>query len=722
VLLDAAYSEVEGFAQIVVGHFEEDRLKIDRQRWFTVPEELAKVEELAARHAASNVYFTVSTFKEKTRTNENTVKTQFLWVDADTCAPENFRVPPTFVVETSPKRYQCYWMLERPVKSERAATLVHKIATAHQDQGCDISSWTPNKLMRVPGSTRDKGDGDPFTVTLVSNSAEQHLLKDLEAAYHDVVVEKHSTVMATDMGELPERAYVTQLIPGELMETFLGGNFVPEKRSEARYQFEADLIRHGLTREEVFVAVQMAAKGRLDKFAQQGRPEYLWHEVCKVAQEVADEENAEVTPGVSLTPTDIDFLSESERLFVADNPTFIEDYVEWVRSRSPRSAEVYQRTLALVVLSSVYGSWAYIRPQWGKMSLNLWCILAGDTTSTRKTTAKSLALNLIRSWEARAGLKIEIGSDTTSEGLTKLLSDRDGLVSLFHRDEFHGFIKEMFTKNYLSGMMEYFTALYDGEVPQTIRATTGTSNDKIVTTIFNFIAMGIPGDISKILNTSNFASGFLPRFLWVVADTPDWEPDHEGVVQIVEDDSWKGNLDEVGMAFRNDFELARRKWNSTSPKQIVFTDDAWQRWNQWKIDSKRFIMGVPNEKILEPARDRMSYSILKASALLAIHDRSEMVTMEHLLPILAQSELWFRDLIKMANSIASSDFEARSDQIEMMIAAAGGTLAAKDVYKAFKNLRKGEVDENINSLKAQGRIKPGKKVNGHETLVAGMEV
>jgi len=174
------------------------------------------------------------------------------------------------------------------------------------------------------------------------------------------------------------------------------------------------------------------------------------------------------------------------------------------------------------------------------------------------------------------------------------------------------------------------------------------------------------------------------------------------------------------MGFRNDFELARRKWNSTAPKQMVFEDNAWERWNQWKIDSKRFIMGVPNESILEPARDRMSYSILKAAALLAIHDRAETVTLDHLLPVLAQSELWFRDLIKMANSIASSDFEARSDQIEMMIAAEGGTLAAKNVYKAFKNLRKGEVDENLNSLKAQGRIKPGIR-EGHEVLVAGME-
>ena len=126
MLLDAAYSEAEGFIQIVVGHFEEDRLKIDRQRWFTVPAELPRVEEFCERHAASNVYFTVSTFTEKTRTNENTKQTQLIWVDADTCAPQNFRVPPTFVVETSPERYQCYWLLQRPVRAgvSRLRTIV----------------------------------------------------------------------------------------------------------------------------------------------------------------------------------------------------------------------------------------------------------------------------------------------------------------------------------------------------------------------------------------------------------------------------------------------------------------------------------------------------------------------------------------------------------------------------------------------------------------------
>lgn len=727
MLLDAAYSEAEGFIQIVVGHFEEDRLKIDRQRWFTVPAELPRVEEFCERHAASNVYFTVSTFTEKTRTNENTKQTQLIWVDADTCAPQNFRVPPTFVVETSPERYQCYWLLQRPVRADRAATLVHKIATAHQDQGCDISSWTPNKLMRVPGSIRDKGDGESFVVTLTESTGETHTIAALEKAYADIEVAKVRTLLATDMGTLPERAYVAGLIPAEFMDTFTGGNYAKDKRSEARYQFEADLLRHGLTREEVYVATQMAANGRLDKFAQQGRPEYLWHEVCKVAQEVEDERHAPVTPGVSLAPIDVDFLTTEERLFVADNPTFVEEYVEWVRHRSPRSAEVYQRTLAFMVLSSVYGNWAYVRPQFDRMYLNFWCIIVGDTTATRKSTARRLALGLVRGWESRTGLKIEVGSDATSEGLTKLLSERDGQVSLFHRDEFHGFVKEMFTKNYLSGMPEYLTSLYDGEVPQTIRATKDAGNDKVVSTVFNFLGMGVPGGkagqkgIADVLNTSNFSSGFLPRFVWAVAETPDWEEDHEFVSQVVEDGEWHGEVDQIAMQFRNDFELARRKWASTTPKQIVFTDEAWDRWNQWKIDSKRFIMGVPNEGIVEPARDRMSYSILKAAALLAIHDRADKVGLEHLLPVIAQSELWFRDLIKMANSIASSDFEARSDQIEMMVAAAGGTLAAKNVYKAFKNLRKGEVDENINSLKAQGRVKTDRE-NGHDVLVAGMEV
>lgn len=719
MLLDATYGDAEGFAQITVGHFEDDKLKIDRQRWFSVPAELGKLKDFVQRNADSDVYFTTSVFSEKTRTNDNAVRAHIIWIDADTCAPENFRVPPTFSVETSPGKWQCYWLLDAPVPSTQASTLVHKISQAHKDQGADVSSWTANKIMRVPGTSHTK-TGQRHEVSLTENTGEVFAIKDLEKAYKDIKVADSVTVNPEDMGELPDKTEVASKIPGHLLDTFTGGNYVEHKRSEARYQFELELLRHGFTKEEVFVATQNAAGGRLDKFSQEGRPDYLWREICKAEQAIFVDVAGETAP--SFTTEDVvEFLDAEEREFVENNPTFIDEYTGWAKTRSPQSAETYHRTLSLVVLSCIYGSWAYVKTPYGEEKLNLWALIVGDSTSTKKSTSKNLALSVIRGWERRANKSIIIGSDATSEGLVKTLAERDGLVSLLHRDEFHGWIKEMYTKNYLSGLQEVLTDLYDGLVPKSIRATKDSGNDKDATTIFNMMMMGTPKEVSSALNTSNFSSGFLPRYVWAVAETPEWKPEDEHVDLTMDDEDEEQPIDEQAMKFRNDFELARRAWNSTKPKRMRISPEANERWNQWKVDSKRHIMGMHNEDILNPGRDRMSWSVIKSAALLAIHDRSDTVQMKHLLPVLAQSELWMFDLIKMANSIASSDFEDRSNKIEMMVAQAGGEIELKKVYQAFKTLPTGNVDENIRSLEFQGKVKTiprsGKRflTNGTET-------
>jgi len=708
MLLEAAYSDTPGFAQIVVGHYETGKLCIDRQRWFEMPGEYLRLVEFVEANTASDVYYTPSTFSVKERHVDSTKFARLVWADADTCTPDKFRAEPTFVVETSPDRYQCYWLLDADADTTAASELSHRISYAHADEGCDVSSWPANKLMRVPGTTHGKTE-DHHVVTIRPPSGLLYSFAELDALYSDIEVPSVIRVDEFERGDLPSPDAVLNGIPGHLMETFTGGNFVPEKRSEARWQFETELFRDGATREFVFAAVKMAAGGRLEKFTSQGRESDLWREVCKAYTSVQGDD-LPLEPGGPMVsaPVEVSFLSDAERRWVEDNPTFIEQYVDWVKTCSPQSAETYQRSLAFMVLSCVYGNWAYLKPQFGPMKLNLWFLIVGPTTATRKSTARRLALSLVHRWEKRAGTRIDIGSDATGEALTKTLSDRDGLVSLFHRDEFQGFLKEIYTKNYMSGLADELTNLYDGHVKQVLRNSKDSGNDKRAETVFNMLAMGIEEKISATLTTDNFASGFLPRYLWSVADAPPWVPEDEHVGQDTDDEETTDiGLDLVASGFIMSFERARRKWNSTKPKRLLFDDDAWERWNEWKVESKRFIRGLPNETIMEPARDRMAFSVLKAAGLLAIHDCSSTVSLEHLLPVLRQAEDWFQDMMRMANAIASSDFEAKADEIERMVAQAGGTLSLRKVYGSpkFKGARVGEVDEHIRSLVAQGRLR-----------------
>ena len=706
VLLEAAYADTAGFVEIVAGHYEGDKLAIDRTRWFEVPSQFAQITEFCEAHTDSDLYWTPSAYRSKERHVDTATVARVVWVDADTCHPSKFRATPSFVVQTSPKRYQCYWLLDRDEPAAKVSELVHRIAVAHKDDGCDASSWPVNKLMRVPGSTHTK-TAKHHAVKTTDMTGEVFTFDELNALYADIEVPDVIQVEDAEMGQLPTKAEVASQIPVQLIDTFTGGNFIPEKRSEARWQFETELFRFGFPREFVYAAVVAAAGGRLEKFTSQGRSKDLWREICKAHAAVGDGV-AEANPHVIAVP-EVSFLSDAERRWVEENPTFISEYVEWVHSRSPQAAETYQRSLAIMVLSCVYGNWAYVLPQHGRMYLNQWFIVVGDTTATRKSTSRNLAMSIVKKWQTRAGTTIDIGSDVTGESLITKLAERDGQVSLFHRDEFQGFLRELYTKNYLSGLIETMTLLYDGFVPKVLRMTKGSGNDKDATTVFNMLMLGITEEVAKSLTTKNFASGFLPRFSWSVADSPEWKPEHEYVGQRDEDTEVDLGGDLVAAKFISQFELARRAWNSTKPKQIKFEADAWERWNEWKIESKRFIRGLPNESIMDPGRDRMSYTILKSASLLALHDRSKTVTLDHLLPALEQAEWWFKDMMRMANMIASSDFEAKADRIESLIAANGGTLARSKVYASaeFKSMRIGEVDEHIRSLMAQGRVSSG---------------
>lgn len=720
MLLEAAYADTSGFVEIVSGHYEADKLAIDRTRWFETPGEYDRLVEFCEANTDKDLYWTPSAYRVKERHTEAATVTRIVWVDADLCLPKNFRATPSFVVTTSPKKYQCYWMLDRDEPTARVSELIHRMAIAHKEQGCDPSSWPVNKLMRVPGSTHSK-TAKHHTVKLTDSTGEVYTLSDLEALYADVDLPAVIEIENAEMGELPSKEEVASQIPVQLLDTFTGGNFIPEKRSEARWQFETELFRFGFPREFVYAAVIAAAGGRLEKFTSQGRSGDLWREVCK-AHSAVDGGIIDANPRIVASP-EISFLSDAERIWVEENPGFIEEYVAWVHSRSPQAAETYQRSLAFMVLSCVYGNWAYVLPQHGRMDLNQWFIVVGDTTATRKSTSRNLALSIIKKWETRAGITVDIGSDVTGESLITKLAERDGQVSLFHRDEFQGFLRELYTKNYLSGLIETMTLLYDGFVPKVLRMTKGSGNDKDARTIFNMLMLGITKEVAASLTTKNFASGFLPRFSWSVADSPEWKEEHEHVDQRDEDTEVDLGGDLMAAKFVSQFELARRAWNSTKPKQIKFEADAWERWNVWKIESKRFIRGLPNESIMDPGRDRMSYTILKAAALLALHDRSKTVKLEHLLPVLEQAEWWFKDMMRMANMIASSDFEAKADKIESLIAANGGTLARSKVYASaeFKGMRIGEVDEHIRSLMAQGRVSPGTEKGRAVLKVAQMD-
>jgi hypothetical protein len=104
-------------------------------------------------------------------------KLAFLWADLDICHPDKLKVAPSIVVESSPGRWQAYWLLAEPIDKYGAENIAHRIAYWHKDDGCDQSGWDLTQLLRVPGTPNYKYDDKP-TVEVVEWSERRYRPED----------------------------------------------------------------------------------------------------------------------------------------------------------------------------------------------------------------------------------------------------------------------------------------------------------------------------------------------------------------------------------------------------------------------------------------------------------------------------------------------------------------------------------------------------------------
>lgn len=716
---DALYGDATGYIEIVTDQF-------TTERWFEWPREANTVVKYCELRVDEDVYCSTTLFSEKRRLSENATEGRVLYADADTCAPENFRVKPSISVQTRPGRWHCYWMLDQMHTAEEVSEVSHKIAAAHKEQGCD-GGWIQTKLLRVPGTVNTK-DAVPYRIT-ASYTGEIYSLGEVDQAYADISLERVAQIEDELSDTLPPLMDALGKMPDELWDLYAeevppGGSW-----SERMWKLQLELFRAGLNKEEVFVIARKAKCNKygeesVGKQTQTGLPiprrsdpdGVLWKEVLKASQAyTSDIHTSEVVVSepvreVVSHANSFVFLTDSEREWVRNNPNFVDEFTDWVGTRSPQSAEVYRRTLAYMLLSCVYGSKALIKFQFAKVYLNLWGFLLGETTATKKTTVVRLMFEILKQWEEIEGDQIYVGDDFTAEGLNKALAERSGKVSLLRRDEVDGLFRELLTKNYLSGTAETMTSLYDGEIRVSLRATAGAGQSSRSETVFNFLGYGTDRGVSEVLTVKQFHTGFMIRPVWAVADAPPWRAEDEYLMIPDEDEDEDGGYQEVDpqvIVFCNQFTKAKRAIERFGkPARMKITKEAQTRLNQWQRESHETIDGKKNQEYIDPSRQRLAISMMKSAALLAVHEGTNTIGIGHVLHVIAQSELWFRDMVRTIDSVAASEFEGKVNAVETFVAAsADGRVQLPKVYNRFAGYTVGQVDEFIKSLEQQARIK-----------------
>lgn len=702
--LKAIYGETSGWVAIVNRNPETD--KIDSEAYRHWPEDQAYLAKYCQLRADEDTYCTVALFHDKHRTNDDVLaQANVVWADADTCDPSNFRVTPSIIVETSPGRWHVWWVLDETVNAGEAARVSQKIAYAHRDQGCDLG-WFVSKILRVPGTTNRKDPNNPHRVTVEYTGA-VYTLSELDQAYSEVnatgeVVHLDDKMPAflslSELKELEQR--VIKNSPYENLYTT-----PPDTDwSNKLFRFQFDLFREGLTAREVFTLSKHSA---CNKFARDGRPDTdLWRTVQNAYHKYV----GELESAVGLEPHRVavlssvpSFLTEKERDHVESTENIIDRYVQWVAQRTD-AAPTYNRSLAYLLLSCVFGNRGYLPDPYGKQFLNLWLLILGPSTATRKTTAKKIALAILHDFENRAlqGDRIDIASDITKEGLGKELGERDGKVSLVQTDEVAGMFREFYAKNYQTGTLTYLTDLYEGSVPVALRATKDAGQKNRVSTVFNMLGIGIPEDVAEVLTEKDFESGFLMRMLWSVADAPPRQPGSDDYP-----DEPEGFTDDAAEVSRWAADLTRRasRFSMETPSKIRIDPQARKRYNLW-AESIRQHAEKSQNRALNSAVSRLQHSVRKSAALLAMYDGVTIIQPIHLLIALKQAEFWYADLLRMLHMVSSSSYERLLDQVEAFISGGtNGTQKDAMIRRKFAGLRPQEIAEVLLSLERQGRIR-----------------
>lgn len=710
--LESVLGEGAGYATIVT---KDSKGVPTVQKFFSYPDELEEMIAYAERYKEEDVYFSPIVYYEQRRIRENAKSVSVVYADADTCNPSNFLVEPSISVQTSKDRWHCYWVLDSASDPQRVANLAKQIAYAHRDQGCDVSGWNPTKLLRV-ASTSNMKYSERFRVSATTTGT-IYSIDEIEAVYKDVVVESIPELANLPMPEeTPELLKVLSKIASnpEILSLYMEEPGLNTDMSKMLWRLELELFRQGLSLEEVFTVAKHA---KCNKYHHPSRPKRLdadgdlWREVQRAHQSFTQAIHSQepLEDDTADFERKIDFLTASEREVVSATSTFVDKYCAWTRKKTDGAIE-YQIAGAFTVLSAAFSDIGAAAPKYGKMGLNLWFMLLGETTRSRKSTSRSLMLKMLTAYEKLVGYQIDIGSNATGEALVKHLAGRDKMTSLFHRDEVQGMFKEFVTKTYMAAAADQYTELYDGKVPVMLRSTGANTGIKALQTEraeTNFIMylMGITSKVAEILTVDYFRSGFLARFIYVVADAPERTRESEDLSQADQYATFVQD-DEMESLVRNLFDTATwwQKKGGPFPRPVFMSEEALARFNQFKWEMGDYTNGHANEESIEPSRQRLALSAWKIAVLLALYDRSERVELKHVLVAIHYCEAWFANLVRMAGAISASEWQREVDSLEALIATRGGRIRYEEAFKKFGSKKKREFDDMIESLHSQARI------------------
>jgi len=682
-----------------------------QEKYYSYPDSLDDVLEDIDRHfLTDNVYFCPTLFTEPKGVKQNITHSKVVWADLDTCHWERMKVEPTIVLETSPKRYQAFWVLNDLSLAVDVEPVNKAIAYYHADQGCDRSGWDLTQMLRVPGTKNHKYIPDMFDVRIEHvDPTNSYALSDFSIypAAEEIDTPDYPDPKGLEKFGTAEDIYEAHRLSINPRAWMLYTNVPTGDWSKALWQLELLLFAAGLSREEVFL---IAKDSNCNKYKRDGRSDkFLWKEVCRAEVEAKKPAHTPVDDGT--VESEIvwalpDILSDEERRYCAKNPTFVEEYVEWAKTIGD-AAWQYHQAGAFVILSSLLSGAVRLPTSFGTVMPNLWFMILADTTLTRKTTAMDMAMDLLYEVDPDCVL----ATDGSIEGLLTSLSMRPGRPSIFLRDEFSGLLEMVTKRDYYAGMLETLTKLYDGKYQKRVlRKETLEIRDPCVV----FFAGGIKDRIMQLLTYEHIGSGFIPRFCFVTAESdvtrlkPLGPPTTETLGRRGELlDQMKRMYNHYNSPIDTDSIGSIRIWEAS------LTDDAWVRYNAIESMMLQAALESNMPDILTPTFDRLCKSGLKAAVLMAASSRlvdDVTVTERDLVRAFFYIEQWMQHTLYIIANIGKTSVEVNLEKVYNYIHANPG-IARSRIMQAYR-LTARDAEATFMTLEQRGLIRRKKVSRG----------
>jgi hypothetical protein len=677
------------------------------RRFFKWPTELsAMIEAIKSDMLGHNVYFCPQLLKDRRLDGkEDVLACPTVWADLDRCNPENLFITPGIVLESSPNRYQALWGLEEPALPANAEDLSRRIAYAHAPQGADKSGWDLTQLLRVPYTYNYKYEDGANTpvVRVVSCRRTHYRIEDFD---------RYPTVGRSTVSEFPAPGNLPAKTGVEILSeynsrrrlnstTFGLYDTAPmpdEDWSAKLWKLQQYCYEAGMSREEVFKVCQDAA---CNKFARDGRPdEQLWRDVGRGYVRHMENVNAVIIPDEEVAP----LLTSEEAAEIKGKETFIERYIKWATDLGD-AAPQYHQAGAFTILSSLLAARVQLPTSFGNIIPNLWFMILADTTLTRKSTAMDIAIDLLTEVDS----DVVMATDGSIEGLLQGLQGRPGRSSIFQRDEFTGFLEAMTKKDYMAGMAETLTRLYDGKHMKRILRKEIIEVHSPVLIVF---AGGIKSRTQQILTLDWVSSGFMPRFIFLTAETDVMRVQPLGPPKPKDISGRAELLDELrGLASRytGTIEMRMGKGVIHEPKKwiVTLTDDAWAKHIEFETTMTKHGVNSDRPEILTPVYARLTISTLKAAILIAAAEArgGEIIVQRwHLLRAIKYCEKWREYAIDVINGVGQTTQERQLAKVLAMITRKPGTTRSR-LMQSF-HMTAAEATQIFNTLEQRGLITP----------------